>query len=216
MFSRGHLLIALASSLGLGACYGSERLPVARDASAADATDAAASEVADTVSTGGLSADERAQLVYMVEEEKLARDVYALNAAGLRVFSNIAAAEQRHMDAASSLAARYGVDDPTAGRGEGSFMNAELQALYDTLATRSRASIVEALRVGAEIEEIDLRDLEEALATTEHDDIAQLYEALAQGSRNHLAAFYRNLSARGVSYTPQHLDPSEFAAIVGQ
>ena len=47
-----------------------------------------------------LSAAEAAEVVFLREEEKLARDVYrALFAAhGDRVFANIAGAEQRHMD----------------------------------------------------------------------------------------------------------------------
>ena len=51
-----------------------------------------------------LSSAETSQLLYLREEEKLARDVYrALFAAnGDRSFANIAGAEQRHMDEVSS------------------------------------------------------------------------------------------------------------------
>ena len=48
-----------------------------------------------------LSAEEQDTLLWMREEEKLARDVYSrlYKVWKVRVFTNIAASEQRHMDA---------------------------------------------------------------------------------------------------------------------
>ena len=64
--------------------------------------------------TGALSADETADLLYMREEEKLARDLYLAfyDRYGLPAFSNIAAAEQRHMDAVRYVLEGYGLVDP--------------------------------------------------------------------------------------------------------
>ena len=58
-----------------------------------------------------LTADEILGLQFMLEEEKLARDVYLTlgEAWGLNVFQNISRAEQTHMDAVASLLQRYGV-----------------------------------------------------------------------------------------------------------
>ncbi len=63
---------------------------------------------------GILTAAEEEGLLFMREEEKLARDVYLVlfDKWGLRVFENIAESEQRHMDAVLYLLGKYGLDDP--------------------------------------------------------------------------------------------------------
>jgi hypothetical protein len=161
-----------------------------------------------------LSAVERADLLWMREEEKLARDVYAAHVAEGNVFANIARSEQTHMDAVLQLLETYALADPAVGRGAGQFVDAELQQLYDMLAARAERSTEEALRVAAEIEELDLLDLDDAIARTTHDDIARVYDSLARGSRNHLRATVSNLARRGVTYAPLHLTQADFDAIL--
>lgn len=205
----------LAASVALGilsACADSGAIAGPSDESSGLEADSSAAALVPAATA--LSDAERASLLYMREEEKLARDVYLLGAANLQVFSNIARSEQMHMDAVLSLLERYALEDPVADHPEGVFADAELQGLYNTLAARSEDSVIEALRVGAEIEEIDLVDLDAALDDVAHPDIARVYENLAKGSRNHLRAFYRNLSMRGIRYVPQHLDAATFEAIV--
>jgi len=74
---------------------------------------------------------------------------------------------------------------------------------------------VEALKVGAAIEEIDIRDLENELNNNvDNEDIELLYENLEKGSRNHLRAFVRNLNNRGVTYIPQYLSVEEYQEII--
>ena len=142
-----------------------------------------------------LTADEVAGLIYMREEEKLARDVYTTlyEVWGQRIFSNIARSEQRHMDAVATLLDRYGIADPVVGNGVGEFTNPDLQALYDELVDQGSRSLAEALRVGVTIEKVDILDLQQELATVEHADIQRVYERLEQGSENHLRAFVSNL-----------------------
>lgn len=162
-----------------------------------------------------LSAEESDGLKFMREEEKLARDVY-LNMAdlwGAQVFSNIAASEQKHMDAIGTLLTRYKITDPTAGKGIGEFSNAELQALYDDLMAMGSQSLTDALQVGALIEETDIEDLVDELAAVKHSDIKQVYTQLERGSENHLRAFTSNLSAQGATYQPQVLDETTYDGI---
>ncbi|MCB1182266.1 DUF2202 domain-containing protein, partial [bacterium] len=90
-----------------------------------------------------------------------------------------------------------------------------LQELHDELVARGRASLTEALAVGALVEELDLSDLERALAgDLDNADIRQVYANLAKGSRNHLRAFSTRLVAQGATYTPQHLEAAAYEAIV--
>ncbi len=143
---------------------------------------------------GPLTTAEQAGLLYMREEEKLARDVYNVfyTRYGLRVFNNIAAGEQAHMDAMLTLLTRYDLSDPAAAA-PGVFNNAELQALYDDLIDQGSQSLSEALRAGVLIEETDIADLQDSLAQTTHADIRTVYTNLLRGSGNHLRAFSRQL-----------------------
>ncbi|MEA3310094.1 MAG: DUF2202 domain-containing protein [Chloroflexota bacterium] len=168
--------------------------------------------------TDELKDEVAAGLIFMREEEKLARDVYLTlyEQWGLRIFTNIADAEQTHMDAVATQLERYELEDPTVGLEVGEFVNADLQALYDELVATGSRSLEEALNVGAAIEEIDILDLEEYLAEVEVPEIIRVYENLLSGSRNHLRAFTSTLSQQtGEIYLPQYLDQDAYAEIVG-
>ncbi len=168
------------------------------------------------VPAGELNQAETDALLFMWEEEKLARDVYtALGAVWTKpLFGNIAASEQYHMDSVKGLLDRYGLATPT-GDVAGVFANAELQTLYTQLVAQGNLSELEAIKVGATIEEIDILDLQERLALTDQADIQQVFNALLSGSYNHLNSFaanYWNLS--GNVYAPQYLSQADYDAVV--
>ena len=143
---------------------------------------------------------EVATLKWMREEEKLARDMYlTLNTYfPAKIFTNIAASEQKHFDALGKKLAYYGIDDP-AQEGTGVFTDQSLQALYDQLLGLGMVSYVEALKVGVMIEEADLADLEVAIEGTDSVPLARTYKHLLTGSEHHLAAFTRLLAKAGVA-----------------
>jgi hypothetical protein len=163
-----------------------------------------------------LSAEEQQTLLYMREEEKLARDVYTamFELWELPVFDNIRASEQRHMDALKRLIDKHDLVDPVVDDTPGVFANPELAALYTTLTTAGSVSSLEALMTGALIEEIDIVDLREALDETTHADLERVYGNLVRGSRNHLRAFVALIVDAGATYEPQHLTQDEFDNIV--
>ena len=167
------------------------------------------------VSVQPLTADEAATLTFMREEEKVARDVYLNMAArwALPPFANIAKSEQQHMDAIKAKLDKYRLPDPAMAE-IGTFRNAELQDLYDGLMDRGETSYLEALRVGGLIEEVDIEDLDNAIAATNHADLAQVYGNLLRGSRNHLRAFASTIERQGVVYEAQHLDQEIVDAII--
>jgi len=163
------------------------------------------------------TAEEVADMLFMREEEKLARDVYItlFDAWGLAPFANIAVSEQSHMNAMLLLLLKYRLPDPAAGNPIGEFTNPDLQTLYDTLIARGLSSAVEGLKVGALIEEVDMRDILAAIARSTKTDITAVYENLICGSRNHLRAFVNAIEAlTGVPYTAQLLDQAAVNAIV--
>jgi len=161
---------------------------------------------------------ERADLLHMREEEKLARDVYLTlyNRWGLVIFRNIARSEQRHMDAIKTLLDRYNIPDPVEATGDriGVFQNQHIQELYYELVEAGNSSIVNALRVGATIEDLDIKDLEDAYNRTDNRDIKTVYENLMRGSRNHLRAFVGMLREYGSNYTCQYITQEECEQIL--
>ncbi len=168
-------------------------------------------------SVGNLNTAEIDGLLFMREEEKLARDVYLTlyDQWNMPIFQNIARSESTHMDAILTLLDRYSLEDPAADKGIGEFTNPDLQALYDQLVTQGIQSLSNALKVGVAIEEIDILDLEEHIAQTDKDDIVLVYESLAKGSRNHLRSFTKTLQQQaGEIYTPQYLSPDAYEAII--
>jgi hypothetical protein len=135
----------------------------------------------------------QSRLKYMVEEEKLARDVYTVLAktSAYPKFKNIANAEQFHLDQMSMVLADYGLWNATLKRGPGVFYNKELAALYKTLITKGQLSALDAIQVGIIIEEKDIADLTAMEKLITQDDIQFVVNYLKAGSQNHLAAFKR-------------------------
>jgi hypothetical protein len=171
----------------------------------------------DALPVEALNEQENAALLFMKEEEKLARDVYDFlyKTYSIRVFDNISDSEQSHMDAVGSLIIKYSLDDPTGDDIPGKFVNTDLQALYDELVQTGSLGINEALSVGAAIEEIDIIDLQRELETNvDNQDITLVFENLMKGSRNHLRSFVKNLGNRNIIYQPQYLSQEEFDAII--
>jgi len=161
-----------------------------------------------------LTAEENEVLVFMFEEEKLARDVYTALAEKWNggVFSMIAQAEQQHMDSVSVLLDKYGLTYEELPAGE--FANAELQALYTDLVAKGTLNVAEAYKVGALIEETDIRDLIDLQKVVDNQDILLVFQNLQFGSNNHLNAFARNIQiATGQAYTPSILTQAEYDAI---
>lgn len=172
---------------------------------------------ADLLLDDELNEEEIAALVFMREEEKLARDVYltSFEQHGLRVFSNIASSEQTHTDAVLAYLNLYGIEDPVGENPQGVFTDPELQELHDNLVAQSAESLESALLVGGLIEEVDIRDLEDGLAVLEHEDIQAMFIRLESASGNHLRAFVRNYENQtGNTYVPQLLSPEAYAAII--
>jgi hypothetical protein len=148
--------------------------------------------------------NESSGLTYMREEEKLARDVYDSMYTKWEVnpFGNIRQSERVHMDRMKTLLSTYGIEDPV------------LQKFYNELIKSGTASLTDALKAGAKIEELDIADLDERIAQTKKEDILTAYKFLRMGSENHLRAFVRRLKSQGVDYQPVLLKKELFDAII--
>jgi hypothetical protein len=163
-----------------------------------------------------LSAEEEIGITKMREEEKLARDVYTTlyNQWQLPVFANISQSEQRHMDMVKLLLNKYDRPDPVTDDSTGVFTDPEMQTLYNTLVNQGKQSAVESLKVGATIEDLDIKDLYDLLEQTDNTDIQTVYQNLAKGSRNHLRAFAGQLARQGITYEAQYLTQQQVDEII--
>lgn len=211
------LITILTVFLSLGTFGCNSESPVETSAISDQASLELMKESIANLPTEDLSDEEIASLLYMREEEKLARDVYITlyQKYGIRVFNNISKAEQTHTDAIKLLLEKYNLTDPVQNDTIGVFVNQDLQNLYNQLIETGNVSDVEALKVGAAIEEIDILDLVKVINNVvDNQDINFVYNNLKKGSENHLRAFVKNLSMRGVTYSPVYLDIETYNAII--
>ena len=173
-------------------------------------------ELIENIPASQLSEEEIAGLIQMREEEKLARDVYHTLGEkwGLTILSNIAESEQTHTDSVKALIDRYNLTDPVTNDSIGVFTSAVIGNLYNELVTQGEASSLDALIVGATIEDLDIYDLGELLAETDNSDITTVYNNLQKGSRNHLRAFVDQIENNGDTYSPQYISQEQFDSII--
>jgi hypothetical protein len=198
-----------------------------------------------TVLTDGLVLDsnEQAHLTFMREEEKLARDVY-IKLGGMYpdhpVFGRIDDSEQKHTDAVKAMIEKYGLEDPNTNDNVGVYTGEDygwyFTEKFNLLVERASISELEALYVGAFIEELDMIDINQCpqvIIETENEisdttqcgkiytdnaDVSDLYASLLDGSSSHLNGYVKNIEkyiGEG-NYQAQILTQEEVDEILGR
>lgn len=196
-------------------------------------------------SSAGLDATEASHLTFMREEEKLARDVYLTFASiypQQAVFNNIATtSEQTHTDTMRDKLTQYGLPDPNPDTNNlpasiGVFLGPEwgwyFKDKFAALTARGSTSELNALYVGAFIEELDMKDILVCPAVmvntgyrtpcglkyTDEKGLINAYSHLIDGSENHLRAFVKQIEAviGSGNYVAQYLTQAEVDAILGR
>ena len=158
---------------------------------------------------------EKNDLLFLREEEKLARDIYiyAYTKYQNTVFNSISQSEQKHMDNVLSILNQYSIPDPASTQ-IGVFNNAALQSLYNQLKSQVDISAPESLKVGATIEELDINDIDDFIANTSNSKILNMYDKLNCGSKNHIRSFTDQLKAVGITFVPQFITLEEYNTIL--
>ena len=145
-----------------------------------------------------MTEEQKDMLLFIYQEEKVARDVYITlgNAyTNQNTFATIQDSEQQHMDKAQGLCETYDVDISNVDESAvGVFVVPVLQELYDTLVAQGYQSELSALMVGEYVELTDIEDLEHAEIGMPS-DVVNVYENLKAGSYNHLDAFRSAINA---------------------
>lgn len=156
---------------------------------------ASASPTASTSASSNTATKTTAEmLTYLIEEEKLAHDVYTVLAQkwGSNTFTNILGSETTHQSQVAALLPVYGIADPRSSQ-IGVFTDPDLQKLYNDLVAQGLQSLTEAYKVGIAIEEMDIADLKADMALTSDPAILKVMQSLLDGSYNHLAAFQKKI-----------------------
>jgi hypothetical protein len=163
-----------------------------------------------------LTPAEQVGLIYMRQSEKLEYDIYLdlADTWDIPIFNNIANNEQNHMDSILGLLNKYGLSDPVAGLEPGDFQDPVLARRYRSSVTQGEVSLVYALSVAAETEEMSIGDIMLRMTQSNKRDIKNVYNNLRLDSANHLRAFVAELSRNGITYRPQHLAPALYKIIV--
>jgi len=165
--------------------------------------------------SGTLKEAEIAGLLVMREEEKLARDVYQrfYTLYEVPIFNNISKSENTHTSAILYLLNGYGIDDPALAE-EGAFSNETFTELYKTLVEKGSENLIEALKIGAFVEEFDIADLWRILDETKNEDLKRVYGNLLRGSESHLRAYTNMLKLNGETYEPTVITTEEYMEII--
>ena len=171
-------------------------------------------DINDDLTNQSLSEDDKSALLFMLEEEKLARDtyIYLNDLWAINQFNNIKDSEQTHMNLVEDLLIQNNIEYSIEPVGE--FQNQTLQNFYDQFVIDGAISSSNAMQIGATIEDVDIKDLQDFLDITTHLDLVAVFESLQCGSRNHLRSFIQGIENRGETYAPQFLTQEEFDAII--
>jgi hypothetical protein len=166
--------------------------------------------------TKGISDVEKKHILFMREEEKLARDVYITLGKKWDIWQmkRIQKSEQRHMDALKTLIKKFNLEDPVTDDAVGKFNSEHFKELYDKLVKDGSASLVKALTVGAIIEDLDIKDLDECISECQNKQVISIFKNLNRGSRNHMRAFTRALKSNNSSYAPKYISEKQYKSII--
>lgn len=159
---------------------------------------------------------EKEGIIKIRQEEKLVRDIYKSfhETWDDPFFEQVMECEQIHMDRMKMLIDNFNLEDPVTEETPGKFTDKDFRDIYFIYTEIGKSSFLAALKTGAELEELDISDLQEALDNSEDALINQVYQNLQRASRNHLRAFVARLNKLGGSYSPKFIGNEQYNDII--
>lgn len=172
-----------------------------------------AEETAGPTATSPLSAAQQQGMAFILEEERMAKDLYLefYKTTRLPVFLDVAGSEEIHIASILTLMERRGLTGPAEAPGV--YADEALQEMYEDLLAGADGPEA-ALRAAAHVEEASVHDLSMEIEGTIEPDLISVYGGLMVGSQKHLRTFVRALEELGGEYTPAILSQEEFDRIV--
>jgi len=163
-----------------------------------------------------LSPVEQQGLLQQVGQEKLFKDVYLkLHAKWPNpLLKSIPEDEQRHGKGVAALLTKYQLTNPYVKEAEGVFADEKLTQRYQESVTKGSSSLVDALKMAANLEEQDIVELEKAIVATDNTDVQFVYKQLVKLSRNHLRELVKLLQEQGNPFKPTVLNEADFQGLI--
>lgn len=96
----------------------------------------------------------------------------------------------------------------------GVFQDTSLQNFYNQFIANGVQSKINALTIGATIEDLDIVDLREFITKTDNQNLIAVFQNLECGSKNHLRSFVKDIVNEGSTYTPQFLTQPDYDLII--
>jgi hypothetical protein len=249
IFTRPLIIILLTLSFFITGCSSEDTGGVTdtatTDADVPTSVDDTALDDLSAAEVDGLDTTEASHLTFMREEEKLARDVYLTLAElypGQKIFNQIATrAEQTHTDTMRDKLDQFNLPDPNPNTNNlpsslGVFTGDEwgwyFKEKFELLTAKGEVSELDALYVGAFIEELDMYDIAVCpqvmidrgfsspcgLEYTDERALQTAYSSLMSGSESHLRAYVGQIEAiiGTGNYEAQYLTQAEVDEILGR
>lgn len=138
-----------------------------------------------------LSSDAILNLQNIAETEKLAHDVYTLlyEKTNREIFKNMAASEYYHLTLTRKYLKDNNYTDPTEGDVIGYFKNPDLAELYRDAVVLGMNSSDPETEVGVYLENVDIREIDIALAMKLPAELVKNIDILREGSVEHKKSF---------------------------
>lgn len=156
-------------------------------------------------------------VLYLLEQEKLAHDVYrSLDTMWVTdIFNRVANEEYQHVGKLSAVAAEFMINVPNHFNEYpmGQFIDTKLRRLYGELMAAANFSLEDAYRACAALEERKMYDLKVALKEPNFELENLTYKALLLGSEDNFKVFVRALNELNAAYTPVLLSPAEYETL---
>jgi hypothetical protein len=167
-----------------------------------------------------LSTAETKALITVHDNQKLSLHVYDSLFAiwGINPFGNIRSAESQHVLFLDDVAENYALELDT-DKSENStleFSMPQTENIFHESISKGSLSVIDALKIGARLEEMSLQLLHDAKAVTIKSDLLHTFDILAMGSKNNLQAFNRRLKMYGITYEPGVLEQKDFKNIINE
>jgi hypothetical protein len=163
------------------------------------------------VATLFLTDQQLADLLYLSEEEKMARDICAVfwEKHDIVLFETVMNTEQRHMDMIRNAKARHGIKKVADRSKAGVYTNQKLQDIYTEMTDKHDTTFHKALLNSALITETAILGLRDAISELNGNQpkLAKVYDTLLDDSENHLRIFAGVLATLDdADYEAQHED----------
>ena len=131
------------------------------------------------------------------------------------IFNNISKSEDRHQQVVLEMIKKYDINfEPKTERGK--YNDPEMEKLYLELVEQGKKSLVDALKVGALIEDMDIYDLNNAIKQTDNQDLTIVFTNIRTGSYHHIKAFTNWLKRYNITYQPKYISEQELNDILSK